>query len=410
MKLSDYERSILAGDCGDEARKILEVMVKVYEINDAKGFVEVNEAMLASTQNFTLSGTLGVEFLTRLADSGIRFKVKTVVDPVSIDIEGWQRLGIPEDFAEYQLKAVQALLRLGVVPTWTCIPYLTGSIHHLGEHLAYVETSVVCFVNSYFGARTNREMDITAMAAAITGKTPLYGLHLRENREGQLLVDLQVELKTTSDFDAMGNYVGRIAGNRIPVFKNMRGDVSTQALMQLAAALATTGAVPLFHIFEVTPEITFDPYTYGEKSIAEEIAITKTDMEKAYQELNTTTKTDIDLVAIGCPHYTMDKMREVANFLDAKKIKEGVELWVQTSQSVRNLALRSGEIQVIEKTGAKVVVDTCMVLAPLKRIGFHTMATDSAKGQFYVSGSGLGVRFGDTRKCLETALTGRWED
>src|SRR5512137_2401092 len=98
MKLSDYERSILAGDYGDEARKILEVMVKVYEINDAKGFVEVNEAMLASTQNFTLSGTLGVEFLTRLADSGIRFKVKTVVDPVSIDIEGWQRLGIPEDF------------------------------------------------------------------------------------------------------------------------------------------------------------------------------------------------------------------------------------------------------------------------------------------------------------------------
>jgi predicted aconitase len=410
MKLSDYERSILAGDCGDEARKIIEVMVKVYEINDAKGFVEVNEAMLASTQNFTLSGTLGVEFLTRLADYGIRFKVKTVVDPVSIDIEGWQRLGIPEDFAENQLKAVQALLRLGVVPTWTCIPYLTGSIHHLGEHLAYVETSVVCFVNSYFGARTNREMDITAMAAAITGKTPLYGLHLRENREGQLLVDLQVEMKTTSDFDAMGNYVGRIAGTRIPVFKNIRGDVSTQALMQLAAALATTGAVPLFHIFEVTPEITFDPYTCGKKSIAEEITITKTDMEKAYQELNTTTKTDIDLVAIGCPHYTMDKMREVANFLDGKKIKEGVELWVQTSQSVRNLALRSGEVQVIEKTGAKVVVDTCMVLAPLKRIGFHTMATDSAKGQFYVSGSGLGVRFGDTCKCLETALTGRWEE
>jgi predicted aconitase len=72
--------------------------------------------------------------------------------------------------------------------------------------------------------------------------------------------------------------------------------------------------------------------------------------------------------------------------------------------------MRSGEIQVIEKTGAKVVVDTCMVLAPLKKIGFRTMATDSAKGQFYVSGSGIGVRFGDTKKCLETAVTGRWEE
>jgi predicted aconitase len=410
MKLSDYERSILAGDYGDEARKILEVMVKVYEINDAKGFVEVNEAMLASTQNMTLSGTLGVEFLTRLAESGIRFKVKTVADPVSIDLEGWQRLGIPEDFAQSQMKSVNALIRLGIVPTWTCIPYLTGSIHHFGEHLAYVETSVVCFVNSYFGARTNREMDITALAAAITGKTPCYGLHLPDNREGQVLVDLKVKLETTSDYDALGNYVGKIAGTRIPVFKNMRKDVSTQALMQLAAALATTGAVPLFHIFEVTPEVIFDPYRYGKKAVTEEVTITEKEMKKAYQELNTTRSTEIDFVAIGCPHYTIDKIREVAGFLEGKKIKEGVELWVCTSQTIRNLGMRSGEIQVIEKTGAKVVVDTCMVLAPLKKIGFRTMATDSAKGQFYVSGSGIGVRFGDTKKCLETAVTGRWEE
>ncbi|MDI7261653.1 MAG: aconitase X [Thermodesulfobacteriota bacterium] len=194
MKLSDYEKSILAGDFGDEARKILEVMVKIYETNQAQDFVEVNEVMLASTQNFSLSGTLGMEFLTRLADSGIRFKVKTITDPVSIDIEGWQRLGISEDFARNQIKSVNALMRLGAVPTWTCIPYLTGSIHSYGGHLAYVETSVVCFVNSYFGARTNREMDISAMAAAITGKTPCYGMHLPDNREGQLLVNGRIRM------------------------------------------------------------------------------------------------------------------------------------------------------------------------------------------------------------------------
>lgn len=233
MKLSDYERSILAGDFGDEARKILEVMAKIYEINQAQDFIEVNEVMLASTQNLSLSGIMGMEFLTRLADSGIRFKVKTITDPVSIDIEGWQRLRIPEDFANNQMKSVDALLKLGAVPTWTCIPYLTGSIHSYGEHLAYVETSVVCFVNSYFGARTNREMDISALAAAITGKTPCYGLHLSDSREGQLLINLKTELNTTSDFDALGNYVGKIAGTRIPVFKNLKKNVSTQALMQL---------------------------------------------------------------------------------------------------------------------------------------------------------------------------------
>ncbi|MEJ2717871.1 MAG: aconitase X [Deltaproteobacteria bacterium] len=79
-----------------------------------------------------------------------------------------------------------------------------------------------------------------------------------------------------------------------------------------------------------------------------------------------------------------------------------------TSETVRDMAARSGEIQKIEDAGAKVVIDTCMVLAPVKEMGFHTMATDSAKAQFYVSGFGIGVRFGDTKQCLEAAVTGEW--
>ncbi len=89
------------------------------------------------------------------------------------------------------------------------------------------------------------------------------------------MVNLKVELKTTSDFDALGNDIGKIAGTRIPVFKNMEKNISTQAFMQLGAALATTGSVPLFHIFDITPEIIFDPYKYGKKSISEEVTVTR---------------------------------------------------------------------------------------------------------------------------------------
>lgn len=410
MKLTDYEKSILAGDFGEEARKILEVMVKIYEIYDAKGFVDVNEVMLASTQNMSIGGEMGMEFLVRLSKSGIRFKAKTITDPVSTDLEGWKRLGILEDYARKQQKSVDALIKLGAVPTWTCTPYLAGSIPRCGDHLAWVETSCVIFVNSYFGARTNREMDISALASAITGKTPNYGLHLEDNREGQLLVNMKTELNTISDYDALGNFVGKKAGTRIPVFKNMKKDVSIHGMMQLGAALATTGAVALFHVDGVTPEIVLDPEKFGKKSITEEITITDDDMRKAYEELNTTSKKEIDFVAIGCPHYPIDKIREIASFLEGKKIKKGVEVWICTSQTARNLGFRSGEIQKIEKSGAKVVVDTCMVLAPVKQMGFQTMATDSAKAQFYTSGFGIGVRFGDTQQCLRAALTGKWEE
>jgi predicted aconitase len=409
MELTAYERSILAGDFGDEARKILEVMVKVYEVNGARDFVEVGEVMLASTQNMSISGVAGMEFLTRLADSGIRFRAKTITDPVSIDLGAWQRLGISEEFAEHQQKAVRALIKMGAVPTWTCTPYLVGSIHRYGDHLAYVETSVVCFANSYFGARTNREMDISALAAAITGKTPCYGFHVVDNREGQVLVSVEVDLRATSDYDALGNYVGRIAGTRVPVFRGISRDVSTQALMQLGAALATSGAVSLFHIMGVTPDVVVDPYKYGEKSVVEELTIGEEDMRRAYAELNTTGETAIDFVALGCPHYGFEKLREVASYLEGKRVREGMEVWVCTSRAVRDMALRSGEVEVIEKAGAKVVVDTCMVLVPVKQRGFRTMATDSAKAQFYDSGFGIGVRFGNTEGCLRAAISGRWE-
>jgi len=410
MKLTDYEKSILSGDFGEEAKKILEVMVKIYEMNNAEDFIEVKEVMLASTQNMSIGGEMGMEFLTGLANSGIRFNAKTITDPVSMDLEGWGRLGIPEKYARKQKRSVNALIKMGAVPTWTCTPYLAGSIHRYGDHLAYVETSCVIFANSYFGARTNREMDISALASAITGKTPNYGLHLSDRREGQILIDIETELKTTSDYDALGNYVGKIVGTKIPVFKNMDKNVSTQAIMQLGAALATTGAVALFHIFGITPDIILDPYKYGEKSIAQKVSFTGADMKKAYQELNTTRSTEIDFVSIGCPHYTIDKIKEIASFLKGKKVKKGVNVWVCTSETIRNMGLLSGEIQTIEKSGAKVVVDTCMVLAPVKELGFHIMATDSAKAQFYCSGFGLGVRFGNTEKCLQAAITGKWED
>ena len=128
MNLTDYERAILAGDYGDAAKKVLEVMVKIYEINEAEGFADVEEVMLASTQNMSIGGIPGMEFLTQLASSGIRFKARTITDPVSIDLEAWKRLGIPEDYADNQKRSVDALLRMGAVPTWTCTPYLAGSI------------------------------------------------------------------------------------------------------------------------------------------------------------------------------------------------------------------------------------------------------------------------------------------
>ncbi len=71
---------------------------------------------------------------------------------------------------------------MGIVTTCTCTPYLTGNLPHYGEHIAWAESSAVCYANSVLGARSNREGGPSALAAALTGRTPAYGLHLAERR------------------------------------------------------------------------------------------------------------------------------------------------------------------------------------------------------------------------------------
>ena len=130
----------------------------------------------------TTWGRPDLQFLSEMAEGGGRVRVLTTLNPAGMDIENWPALGIPPEFAEKQLRVLEAFSRMGVTTTCTCTPYLTGNLPQFGEHLAWSESSAVCYANSIIGARTNREGGPSALAAALTGRTPEYGLHLAENR------------------------------------------------------------------------------------------------------------------------------------------------------------------------------------------------------------------------------------
>ena len=181
MDLDRYEQDLLTGEYGDTVKKLMEIMVRIGEINDAKRLVEISSVHLASTLIYIISGDTGMELMQNLADSGVKFKAFTLMDPVSIDIDDWNLFGTPKEFAQKQMIAVNALEKLGAVASYTCTPYLSGYSPKKGDNLAWVETSAVIFANSYYGARTNREVDVSALASAICGKTPEYGYHLSEN-------------------------------------------------------------------------------------------------------------------------------------------------------------------------------------------------------------------------------------
>ena len=106
----------------------------------------------------------------------------------------WEEMGIDPVFAKKQLEVISAYDRLGIRLECTCTPYYLN-ITEYGDHLAWSESSAVSYANSVIGARTNREGGPSALAAAIIGKTPKYGLHLVENRKPGFISGWKVSQK-----------------------------------------------------------------------------------------------------------------------------------------------------------------------------------------------------------------------
>jgi predicted aconitase len=401
MELTKEEKLMLEGDEGEGVQKAMEILVALAEIYGADGMVEIESAQIAGVSYKNL-GDAGLEFLEGWADKGARVRVPATLNPAGMDLKNWKILGIPRDFAEKQLMVVKAYERMGVKPACTCTPYLVGNLPSFGGHIAWSESSAVSYANSVIGARTNREGGPSALAAAIAGRTPMYGYHLNESRLASFLIDVRCELKTISDYGALGYLVGKKIGNSVPFFRGIKKADSDQ-LKSLGAAMAASGAVALFHVEGITPEAKM-------RNVLAENAetISLESIDKAYEELNSETK-EIDLVTIGCPHASLAEIRRMASLLKGKKIK--TELWITTSLEVKGMAGRKGLLKDIEESGAKVVSDTCMIVAPIQDLGFRSIATNSGKGAFYApSHCGVNVRFGSLNKCIEAALIGRWQD
>ena len=160
-------------------------------------------------------GEAGLEYLSEMAIDG-RVRVLTTLNPAGMDLEEWKKHGISEDFAENQQRVVDTFAKMGVVTTCTCTPYLIGNLPHFGEHIAWAESSAVCFSNSVIGALTNREGGPSALALALTGRTAEYGFHLEENRQAQVKYEVRTELKNTDDFGLLGQVIGERTRKTIP--------------------------------------------------------------------------------------------------------------------------------------------------------------------------------------------------
>lgn len=355
--------------------RMFRLLVSLGDIYGADRMIPVGSAQVAGV-SYKSIGDPGVEFLEDYAGKGAVAKIVTFLNPAGMDIEDWQELKIPPNFAEKQLRIMSAFKKMGIVISATCTPYLAGNLPRYGEHIAWSESSAISFSNSVIGARTNREGGPSALAASLCGVTPNYGLHLDENRTPQVLVDVNATLADNADFGALGYVVGKQVKNRIPYFRGIK-DADTDQLKALGAAMAASGAVALYHVENLTPEAHLMK-TDG----LEKLSVTGKDLDETFSKLSTGKEPDI--VIIGCPHASLKEIMTISRKLEGKKLRK--PLWVCTSRMVKEAANRMGFTQTIEAAGGKIVADTCMVVSPIEDMGYKTTGVNSGKAANYLPG------------------------
>jgi hypothetical protein len=255
------------------------------------------------------------------------------------------------------------------------------------------------------------------IAAGVTGVIPEWGLHLAEKRKGEVLVstkNLKLCEFSLADYQAMGWMLGKMLQDKIPVFTDLPPDTSIEAIKALLYSVTVTGSMALVHLAGITPEApTVEAACRGNAKSLPAITVNDEDVMKAYREISTAKSEKVDLVIFGCPQCAIQEIKEIVQIIEGKKVASGTELWICTSNWVKNLAKRMGYYEKIEAAGGKIVADIGAADGPhlyLRERGVRTLAINSARGSYYAhNGYGMDTWFGTTRECIETAITGTWQ-
>jgi len=394
VKLTPEEQDMLDGKYGRAVQKSMEILSTLGDIYKAERMIDVYSVQIAGVSYSNL-GEAGLDFLNEMADGGT-VRVLTTLNPAGMDRDNWQALGIDEEFAKNQNRVLDAFAKMGVIATASCTPYLIGNVPHFGQHISWAESSAVCYSNSVIGARTNREGGPSAIAAALTGKTPEYGYHIDKNRHGQVLFEVEVPVTGTAQYGVLGKAIGDQLdrmGKKIPYITGI-SSATVEELKSFCASIATYGGTALFHMEDITPEARLYPKP------EDKVVINKDIMDKAKAEL-TDPDIEIDFVSIGCPHASIHEISNLAKLLKGKNVTK--EFWVTTGRPTKRLADEAGYTQIIEKTGAKFAADTCCVVAPITG-RFKGMMIDSAKACYYARARHkFKIKIGTIEECVMEA-------
>ncbi len=412
MKLTEYEKELLDGKHGEAVQMSMRVLYDLGEYYGADRFVEISACHDDSTVYF---GEAQVAFAEHLAAIGAKFSVPTSTNACALDMARWDIQKHEASWMAATRRIEASHLKMGAIPSWTCAPYQTGFAPVFGSQVAFAESNVISFTNSIVGARTNRYAGPLELLCGIAGRVPNFGLHVTENRYAQGLVILDDDI-TEEMFDdpSMFNYVayayGKIVGDRVWALKGLpKRNLTMDNLKQFSATAASSGGIALFHLIGITPEAQTMEMAFGGKEPQEIAYIGLKEIQEARAELcNEEEQGPIDLVSLGCPHFSCAEFQDLENAMAGRRVHPDTALWVFTSRANLANVESSGLLDRIKRLGVQVFADGCLMEYPTATWGTKSIMTNSGKfGTYCFNKVGIHPVFGNLRDCVETAIAGK---
>jgi len=400
---------MLDGSRGPAPQLAMQILVRMAEVYGADALMDITQAHIDST---IYLGDATLEFAERLAGLGAKVAVPTSLNVSGVDECGWKDWAVPAEWAGKAARQMLAYERMGTTPTWTCAPYQTKMRPAFGQQIAWGESNAIAFANSVIGARTERYPDLLDICCAITGRVPAVGLHLTENRAGQLLLrlaDVPPALQEDAQFFAvLGHLVGKLSGELIPVIDGVTSIPTEDQLKAFSAAVASSGRVALFHMIGVTPEAPTLDAAFQGRAPQQTRTITMEDLRAARRELTTADGQPLDMVILGSPHFSPAEFAALAPLVAGKQRHPSVRFLITSGRFMKETAEKSGTLAPIVEFGAQITLDTCILASPMLPPEIKTLMTNSPKYAYYApSLLNTRVTFGSLADCVRSAVEGR---
>ncbi|MGQ0772417.1 MAG: aconitase X [Nitrososphaerota archaeon] len=380
MELTKEEELALRGEYGETLQTAYRILVATGEATNAEKLIPIKWAHLSGV-NYNTIGDAGEEFLSKLSQSA-KVKVMTSVNPMGFDFDTVSKYNLSDEFIKKQQSIKESYERMGVIPSFSCIPYEIFDLPQNGTQVSFAESNAAIYANSIGNLKTNKESAFSALASALTGKSPYSDL--RADDTPNLTIRMKIEKPDELTFGMLGFFAGKIADNsvRISGVSNM----DKRSCKSLCGGMGTSGRCGKFVLGEETAD-------------TEKVDFDKKEMQNIHDELNTADKGDI--ITLGSPQLGLEEMADLSSMLKGRSFDK--RCMVFCPRAVQEQARKIGYTNEIERAGCEILSDCCTCLSPLiDKNDVDSVTTNSIKGAYYLKNSnGVDVNLKPLSKIIQ---------